>query len=443
MKNQRSSANFNTADVEKFSHDGRGITRIAGKTVFLQGALPGEKVSFRYLNKKKNFDEGEVIEVLTPSPQRVSPACAHYQICGGCSLQHLQQDVQIHEKQLLLTDTLQRIGHVQPRNILAPLINSSWNYRSKARLSVRYVTKKQSILLGFREKNQPSQITEISQCPVLDARINLHFEALRELLNALQQPDCISQVEVAAGDADVALIFRNITAVSDDDKVKFQCFSQKTGFKIFLQPGNSDSIQRLYPEEGDDFLHYTLPEENICFKFHPGDFTQVNPGINRLMISQAMELLALTPDDRALDFFCGLGNFSLPMARRCTQVTGVEGSQSMVLRAATNARLNSLKNANFLCGDLNKPDSLSKIPGTAAITKILLDPPRSGALEIIRQLSKLKAGRIVYISCNPATLARDADILVNQQGYRLSSAGVLDMFPHTSHVESMALFEKR
>lgn len=440
-RRQRLPVTIQTAEIEKFSHDGRGIARINGKTTFIQGALPNEQVSFQYTRIKSDFDEGKVISIISPSESRVQPRCLHYSLCGGCSLQHLNEQAQIHEKQQLLLDLLQRIGHCEPEAILEPLSSQSWNYRNKARLSVRYVSKKQATLVGFREKNNPRYITEINECPVMNAQIDAQIMELRSLIDSLDDPNSIAQIEVAAGDNDIALIFRNLTALSSADEEKFRQFGQKTNFRLFLQPGGTDSVKLFYPEEASEFLTYTLPKDNITFQFHPTDFTQVNAGLNQLMVARALELMALTSEDVVLDLFCGLGNFSLPLAKQCAKVVGVEGSDTMVSRARMNAEANGLTNTEFFCADLEKIDVISKlIPHD--FSKILIDPPRSGALEIVKQIDRLNPKRLVYVSCNPATLARDADILVNHKGYRLLAAGVMDMFPHTAHVESIALFEK-
>ncbi|MCW8450697.1 23S rRNA (uracil(1939)-C(5))-methyltransferase RlmD [Legionella quinlivanii] len=430
-----------TAIIEKFSHDGRGIARINGKTTFIDGALPEETVSFEYLRTKKDYDEGRLVEVIKASVHRANPRCQHYQLCGGCSLQHLDEETQIQEKQTLLLDMFQRIGHCEPDELLEPLSAGSWNYRNKARLSVRYVHKKQAVLVGFREKNNPRYITEISHCPVLHKKVDDNIQALRQLMGSLESPEKIAQIEVAAGDEEVALILRNLDALSSQEEQQLKAFADASGFILYLQPGNSETVKRFYPESDDEFLHYELPEEGIRYQFHPTDFTQINARLNRLMISKALELLELNQEDTVLDLFCGLGNFSLPIAKRCRMVIGFEGSETMVERAAMNARINQLDNLQFYAANLDEPDVLAKfnLPG---ISKMLIDPPRSGALEIMRQIDKLKPERIIYVSCNPATLARDSDILVNQKGYRFIAAGVMDMFPHTSHVESIAVFQK-
>ncbi|MGQ3890604.1 23S rRNA (uracil(1939)-C(5))-methyltransferase RlmD [Legionella sp. CNM-4043-24] len=438
---KRPSQEPHTTVIDTISHDGRGIARIDGKATFIQGALPGETVTFKYIRVKKDYDEGVTLSVETPASNRVEPRCPHYHMCGGCSLQHLDENTQIHVKQSLLLDLLSRIGRVEPEQILEPLISDVWHYRNKARLSVRYVEKKQSTLVGFREKNNPRYITEITQCPVLNAKIDAQIMTLRALIDSLETPADIAQIEVAAGDDDVALMFRNMNPLTEKDEAALRRFGQATGFTLYLQPGGTDSVTLFYPEDAEPWLHYELPDEGVRFRFHPTDFTQVNAGLNRAMVARAMNLMDLQPDDVVLDLFCGLGNFSLPLARRCARVIGIEGSDTMVERASMNASLNGISNTQFYCADLDRPDALAAF-AIQGVNKLLIDPPRSGALEIVRQIDKLKVERIVYVSCNPATLARDSDILVNQHGYRLISAGVMDMFPHTAHVESIALFEK-
>ncbi len=426
--------------VEKFSHDGRGIARVDGKTTFIQGALPGELIDFQYLRRKSDFDEAKVVAVISASPQRAEPVCEHYQMCGGCSLQHLDKSAQIDVKQELLLDSLQRIGHVQPQVVLPALAGPSWAYRYKARLSVRYVEKKQRALVGFREKNSPRYIAEISQCAVLNSSVSSEIENLRHLIEQFNDRHCIAQIEVAAGDDLIALIFRNLSPLTDGDQRLLQDFSTRTGFHVYLQPGNAQTVHLLYPPDAPDYLHYELPDESLIYRFKPTDFTQINPELNRLMVGHAMELLDLNSEDIVLDLFCGLGNFSLPIARRCAKVVGVEGSVAMVLRAQMNAQDNSLSNTEFFSADLDKKDAL-QILSDYKFTKLLIDPPRSGALEIVENIGKLNPSRIVYVSCNPATLARDSAVLV-AQGYCLVSAGVMDMFPHTAHVESIAVFQR-
>ncbi|MCW8443738.1 23S rRNA (uracil(1939)-C(5))-methyltransferase RlmD [Fluoribacter gormanii] len=430
-----------TAQIDNLSHDGKGIARINGKATFIQGALPGELVEFQYTRIKKDFDEGFLLKVLEPSSLRVEPKCPHYSMCGGCSLQHMSEEEQIHFKQDQLLDLLSRYGHTKPQIMLPPLVSGYWNYRNKARLSVRYVEKKQASMVGFRERSNPRFITEITQCPVLNAKLDADIIPLRQLIDSMQDKHCIAQIEVAAGDEEIALIFRNLTSLSFDDELSIKKFAEEYQYTIFLQPGGPDSVYCFYPSKSKEYLTYTLPEYQITFSFHPTDFTQVNSALNRSMVSQAMQLMDLKSTDIVLDLFCGLGNFSLPMAKFCTKVLGVEGSKNMVERAYMNAKLNHIENVDFYAANLDDVNEVKKLVQQPC-NKVLIDPPRSGALEIVKQIDSINPECIVYVSCNPVTLARDTDILVNQKGYTLVKAGVMDMFPHTAHVESIALFKK-
>ena len=429
----------NQTIIEKLSHEGRGIARINGKTTFIAGALPKEVVKFRYLRKKSAFDEGRVLQVLESAPERVRPRCVHYPICGGCTLQHMDANAQIIAKNNLFLEVLQRIAHIQPITILPPLTDELWNYRHKARLSVKYIEKSKTIRIGFRDADNPRKIVDLQECPVLAAKVSLLFTPLREVIAALSHPMSISQVEVAVDEETVALILRNLVPINDQDGALLTNFAMVNQVKLFLQPGNQESIYLLAPNNASPWLHYSLPDYKIKFKFHPTDFTQVNPGLNRQMVNRALSLLSLNSNDIVLDLFCGLGNFSLPIATLCNKVIGIEGSMQMVERAQDNAQLNDLTNTEFLSANLDDCD-LTSLLGNKKITKILLDPPRSGALAIVKQIDKINPKLIVYVSCNPTTLARDADILVNQHGYTLVSAGVMNMFPHTTHVESIAVF---
>lgn len=429
------------ASIVNLSHDGKGIARINGKTTFISGALPQEEVVFQYTRIKKDFDEGKLLSVIEPSPLRVEPKCAHYALCGGCSLQHMSEEDQILYKQEQLVDLLQRYGHTQAQELLKPLTSTPWNYRNKARLSVRFVEKKQTAMVGFRERNNPRYITEISHCPILNARVDKDIMALRALIDQIEDKHSIAQIEVAAGDEEIALIFRNLSPLTAHDEEVIKQFAQQYHYKIFLQPAGPDSVYCFYPNESSDYLTYQLPDYALTFQFHPTDFTQVNAALNRSMVRLALELMDLKESDRVLDLFCGLGNFSLPMAKFCSYLVGVEGSQAMVERASMNAQANGLSNLSFYAANLDDVDEVKKIVNQS-FNKVLIDPPRSGALELVKQIDKLNPERIVYVSCNPVTLARDTDILVNQKGYILLKAGVMDMFPHTTHVESIALFEK-
>lgn len=425
--------------IDSFSHDGRGIARINGKTTFIDGALAGETVNFVYTRRKKDYDEGKVVTIESASEFRVSPACPHYDICGACSLQHLEGTEQINVKQSLLLNLLEKYAKTIPKEILQPLVADTWHYRNKARLSVRYVANKNSVFVGFRERDNPRLIADLHNCLILKSEVADSIDTLRHLILSFSSPAAIAQVELAAGDDQIVLIFRNLESLNAEDAQKLKSFAEKTQFIIYLQPAGPESIHLFYPPDAPSFLSYSLPEFDVTFKFKPTDFTQVNSKINRQMVSRALNLLALDSQDVVLDLFCGLGNFTLPIAKKCANVYGVEGSENMVSRADMNMKANNISNAMFMACDLDK-NFIEILPKFKHVNKLLLDPPRSGALEVIKALNKLKLDRIVYVSCNPVTFARDADILINTQGYRLMAVGAMDMFPNTAHVESIALF---
>ncbi|HAU0049837.1 TPA: 23S rRNA (uracil(1939)-C(5))-methyltransferase RlmD, partial [Legionella pneumophila] len=355
--------------------------------------------------------------------------------------QHMSAEEQIRFKQSHLLDLLSRYGHTEPQSMLSPLTSHHWNYRNKARLSTRFVEKKQSTMVGFRERNNPRFITEINQCPILNSKIDTDIVHLRKLIDTMEDKQCIAQIEVAAGDNEVALIFRNLTPLTEQDELKIRKFAEQFQYKVFLQPGGLDSVFCFYPSDAHAYLSYELPDYQITFQFHPNDFTQVNAELNRKMVTQAIQLMELKNSDIVLDLFCGLGNFSLPMAKHCSRVIGVEGNKNMVERAYMNAKSNHITNVDFYAANLDDVMEVRNLVNTS-FSKVLIDPPRSGALEIVKQIDSIDPERIVYVSCNPITLARDTDILVNQKGYVLITAGVMDMFPHTAHVESIALFQK-
>lgn len=422
--------------IDSLNHEGRGVGRVDGKTVFIAGALPGEEVEFTYSAIHRNFDEGVAVNILTASPERVAPRCPHFNVCGGCTMQHLAADAQIAYKQKVLLDDLKHIGKVAPQEILPPLRGPHWGYRRKARLGVKYVPKKGKVLVGFRERGSPF-LAELTRCEVLHPSVGERIEALGALIGTLSVRDKIAQIEVAVDDTQTALALRNLAELSDDDKAQVKAFAIAHNVHIYLQPGGADSLAPLWPEQIQ--LRYLLDSYDVSFGFKPGDFTQVNTDINRQMIDRAIELLELTPEDRVLDLFCGLGNFTLPLARRCREVVGVEGEIKLVERARANAAENGLANVQFHAADL--AGDLEHSPWwKQGFDKVLLDPPRLGAQETLVHIARMKVKRIVYVSCNPATLARDAGILVNEYGYRLIQAGVMDMFPHTAHVESIGLF---
>ena len=426
------------AEIESITHEGRGVTHIDGKAVFIDGALPGEKVTFRYTNSRKQYDEGKVEEVLTRAEKRVDPKCEHFGYCGGCRWQHLSADVQIAEKQKILEDNFERIGKVAPQTMLEPLRGPVWGYRKKARLGVKNVPKKGRVLVGFRELGAP-YIADIKQCEVLDPRVGYKLEALSDLIGELQACSEIPQIEVAISDDRVALVFRHLKPLVDTDVEKLIAFGETEKFDIYLQPGGYETIHFIGEKKAD--LIYSLPAYDVDVTFLPADFTQVNSELNQKMVPHALTLLDAQPGDTILDLFCGLGNFTLPIARSGADVIGVEGDKTLVERAELNAKNNGIENVTFFTADLTKDVTTQSWMQTTP-NKILIDPPRSGALEMLPHINKLGPQKIVYVSCHPGTLARDAHELVNEYGYTMTHAGVMDMFPHTAHVESIACFEK-
>ncbi len=463
-----------TATIDDMAHDGRGIAHVEGKTVFIHRALPGEEVLFRYCRTRGKFDEGDMLDVIRPSPQRIEPRCAHFGICGGCSLQHLGAEDQIAAKQQHLLDSLKKIGHVEPETVLPPLTAGSWGYRRKARLGVKYMRRDRVVRVGFRERSS-SFLANLQRCEVLHPRIGERVHELSELVGRLSIKDQIPQIEVAVGDdaegcasvaggttpgmaelgrsrkpeprmpeaTNAALVFRHLAGFSEADLDLLRDYGRERQLIIFLQSGGPKTITRLWPEgeEGaSTVLSYRLPDYDVEMQFRPTDFTQVNAELNRKMIDRAIELLDPQPGERILDLFCGLGNFSLPLARKAYHVVGVEGEAGLVARADENAARNGIDNVEFHAADLNGDLSAKPWYGEG-FDKLLLDPPRSGAPMVVANPPHPLPRRIVYVSCDPATLARDAGTLVHEQGYRLVSAGVIDMFPHTGHVESIALFE--
>lgn len=422
--------------VESLGHDGRGVTHLDGKAVFIDGALPGEVVSFEYLTSRRKFDEGRITGVIEASPDRVVPKCPHFGLCGGCSLQHMEAGAQIKAKQQVLLDNLKHIGRVVPEELLAPLTGPVWGYRTKGRLGVKDVIKKGRVLVGFREKRS-SYVADLSRCEVLHPLVGERFQVLSELLEQLEARARIPQIEVAVTGAATALVFRHLDPLCAADTEKLRQFAVDNRFHVFLQPGGPDSVQPLWPEQHS--LSYHLPAQDIEIQFRPSDFTQINTAINEQMIARVLDLLVLDQSDRVLDLFCGLGNFTLPMARRADAVVGVEGEAGLVNRARDNALLNGIENASFHAANLADDHTEASWAG-GGYSKVLLDPPRSGAAEVLDVLGNIRPQRIVYVSCHPGSLARDAGTLVHDKGYRLLSAGVMDMFPHTAHVESVALF---
>jgi 23S rRNA (uracil1939-C5)-methyltransferase len=438
--------------VAALNHDGEGVLR-GEKTVFVPGTLPGEQIRFRRLRRHRQHDEGEVLEVLSPSAGRVTPPCAHFGVCGGCALQHLDPAAQIDAKQQELAATLVRIGRVEPRRWLDPLRGPSLGYRRRARLGAKFVPKRGRVLVGFRERAKP-YVAALDSCAVLAPPLDGLITPMSSLLTGLDCRRTIPQIEVAVGEDAVALVFRVLEAPGAADLAALYGFGEVQGIRIHLQPAGIDSVRWLRTPDAawvnataadEPWLHYSLPAEGrphgVRIAFRPTDFVQVNATVNRLLVAQAIEQLQIGASDRVLDLFCGLGNFTLPMAARAREVVGIEGEAGLVERGRHNARLNGLDNAVFHAADLSTPDG-----GAAALaggfSRVLLDPPRAGALEVLPRVAALGAERIVYVSCHPGTLARDLELLCHTHGYRLEAAGVIDMFPHTTHVESMAVLER-
>jgi len=421
--------------VDSLDAEGRGVARNAdGKVVFVEGALPGEEVDFQVLRKKSSFEIGRLTKVLGGTSSRQTPRCPHFGVCGGCSLQHTDARTQMAAKQRWLEENLARIGKVEPETLLPIVYGEDWNYRRRARLGARYVPKKGGAMVGFREKRS-SYITDMRECHVLPRAISDLILPLRSLVETLSIRARLPQIEVAAGDNATVLVIRHLDPLTGNDEALIRSFADRHGIAIWLQPGGPDSAHPFHPSESE--LYYGLPEFGLRLAFRPTDFTQVNHGVNRILVSRAVRLLDPQPGERIADLFCGLGNFSLPLATRGAQVIGFEGSSDLVERARQNAALNKLA-VQFEVMNLVQPN----LDPYAPFEKLLIDPPREGAVEIVKALPAAWPRRIVYVSCDPATLARDASVLVHAKGFRLAAAGVVNMFPHTAHVESIALFER-
>jgi 23S rRNA (uracil1939-C5)-methyltransferase len=428
-----------TAHIETLSPDGRGVARIDGKAVFIHGALPGEEVRFLYTRAHRRYDEGAVTEVLVASSDRVPPRCVHFGSCGGCSLQHMAPAAQLRAKQQSLAEALERIGKVRPRTWLEPLDSPlHWGYRRKARLGAKYVVKKERVLVGFRERSS-AFVADLTRCEILHPRVGGMIGELAELIQGLSIHDRVPQIELAMGDQTCVLVFRIMDPLTEPDRERLERFAREQDIEVYLQESGPDSVRPLSGLPAR--LSYRIPAFDLELQFLPTDFTQVNTDINRLMIRRAIDLLEPRPEDRVLDLFCGLGNFTLPLARRAGQVTGIEGDPGLVARARDNALHNGIDNVAFHAANLYEPLQ-AQAWLQQRYRKALLDPPRSGAFEVLELLPQLGVERLVYVSCYPSTLARDADALVHELGYRLEAAGVMDMFPHTAHVESIALFER-
>lgn len=427
--------------IESLSHEGRGVTHIDGKATFISGALPGEEVTFTYTSTRRSHDEGKVEEILKASPDRVEPKCKHYDICGGCSLQHLSTEAQIHYKQKSVLESLKHLGKVEPQEVFDPITGDVWGYRRKARLGAKFVIKKDKVLVGFRERHG-GFLAEIESCEVLHESVGTKLKAFQEMMYGMESRDTTPQIEVAVGDNATALIIRHLEPLSEKEQQMWIDFAKEHEFQLYLQPKGPTTVHCIWPENPS--LFYEHKDFDTKVHFGPQDFFQVNSSINRQMVPRAVELLQLTGKERVLDLFCGLGNFTLPIAHKAEHVTGVEGDLVMVNRARQTARDNGITNTDyFACNLMGTELELKSEPWLKQkYDCILLDPPRSGAKEIIEYFGKLGAKRIVYVSCHPATLARDAGELVHTHGYKLLGAGIMDMFPHTAHVESIAIFEK-
>lgn len=401
--------------------------------MFVEGALPGEQAAVSVFQNKRKYDTGRASAILQPSAGRREPRCPHFGVCGGCATQHADERTQMAAKQRWLEDNLERIGKVRPETLLPIVYGPEWGYRHRARLSVRHMPRK-GALVGFRERRS-THVADMRECHVLPERIGLLIVPLRELVENLSIRERLPQIELAVGDNAAALVFRHLQPLQPEDETRLRNFAKAHGIHVWLQPGGPDSAHPFHPASSE--LDYELPEFGVRIRFRPTDFTQVNHAMNRVLVSRAVRLLDPQPGERIADLFCGLGNFSLPLARSGAEVIGFEGSRELVERARQNAAANGLT-AQFEAVDLFKAGIASFGP----FQKILLDPPREGAIALIKSLPQSWPRRIVYVSCDPATLARDAGVLVHTNGFRLAAAGVVNMFPHTAHVESMALFER-
>ena len=442
-------------DVESLDLEAQGVAHDSeGKVVFIEGALPGESVQVKVHRRKNQWEQATLTALRRPSSQRVTPACPHFGLhdgaCGGCKMQHLHPSAQVAVKQRALEDGLWHLGKVRPERVLRPIEGPAWGYRDRARLSVRYVVKKGAVLVGFHERKS-SFIADMKSCAVLAPRVSALLLPLRALVMRMEGRDRLPQVEVAIGGKVIALVLRHLEPLSAPDLQRLRDFAAEHDVQWWLQPKGPDTVVRL-DTDGDE-LAYSLPEFGVNLPFKPTDFTQVNPQINAVLVSRALRLLDIQPQERLIDWFCGLGNFTLPLATLAREVLGVEGSEVLVARAAANAELNGLgPKTSFVARNLFEL-SAAQLAEDGVADKWLIDPPREGAFALIKALAELHAEpslapgwsapkRIVYVSCNPATLARDAGLLVHQAGYRCSAAGAVNMFPHTAHVEGIAVFDR-
>jgi 23S rRNA (uracil1939-C5)-methyltransferase len=430
--------------VSALDHEGRGIVRENGKAIFVDGALPGELVEYASFRKKSNYELAHLIAIHKPSSARVTPRCPYFGICGGCAMQHLDARTQVAVKQRILEDNLARIGRVKPEQILPPIFGPAWQYRHRARFGVRKIPNKEGVLIGFHEKRS-SYISDMPTCDVLPPRISAMLLPLRKLVGSLSIVEQLSQIEMAVGAENTAFVLRILAPLTRSDESKVKAFADQHHVIFYLQPKGPDTAYRFYPESvvGDTGLHYALPEFDLKMPFRPTDFTQVNHAVNQVMVRRALRLLAPRPHERIADLFCGLGNFTLPIARSGAEVVGVEGSAALVQRGRSASAAHGLADCiDYKVANLFECSEAS-LAALGYFDKMLIDPPREGAFEVVNALKVSRAPqRIVYVSCDPATLARDAAVLVGNKGYVLKSAGVINMFPHTAHVESIAVFER-
>ncbi|ARU32076.1 23S rRNA (uracil(1939)-C(5))-methyltransferase [Sulfuriferula sp. AH1] len=430
-----------TLTIESLNHEGRGVAhREDGKTIFVDGAITGEVVQYSVYRKKDSYEMAQVTKLVRESAMRVKPHCPHFGVCGGCSLQHIEPGAQIAAKQRVLEDNLAHIGKVKAASMLSPIHGPAWGYRTRARLSVRLVEKKGGVLVGFHERRN-SFIADMTSCAILPPRISALIPLLREFIMKLTIRAQLPQIEVVATDAVDALVIRHMVAIPAEDEALLREFADAhPHIQWWTQSKGPDTIKPLYPLDAPE-LAYTLPEFNLVMPFRPSEFTQVNTDVNPILMRRAMQLLDPQPTDRIADMFCGLGNFTLPIARHARHVIGIEGSKELVARAQQNAERNGIGNTEFLTENLFEITS-ERLNALGHFDKMLIDPPRDGAFALVEALDGNAPARIVYVSCNPATLARDAAVLVHQKGYRLQTAGIANMFPHTAHVESIAVFER-
>jgi 23S rRNA (uracil1939-C5)-methyltransferase len=426
--------------IVSLDHEARGIARQEGKTIFVDGALPGETVEYASFRRKPNYELAHLVSVLKPSVARVQPRCPHFGICGGCAMQHIEPSAQVAAKQRVLEDSLWHIGRVRPESILPPIHGEAWGYRHRARLSVRKIERKGGVLIGFHEKRS-SYIADMKTCAILPPHVSALLMPLRELIDSLSVAERLPQLELAVGEHCTVFVLRILDPLTAADEKRLRDFADRHQIIFYLQPKGPDSAYRFYPVDGPR-LSYTLPEFGLELDFKPTDFTQVNHAVNRVLVRWALRLLDPQPGERIADMFCGLGNFTLPIACSGASVVGVEGSPALVKRGRESAVANGLgERVEFGVANLFECTEAS-VAKLGRFDKMLIDPPREGAVELVKALGADAPRRIVYVSCNPATLARDAAVLASIKGYRFISAGVINMFPHTAHVESIAVFER-